>query len=160
MEPPPGYVVPPPGYGHRGSVLEGDGSHARAETHVYFIIYNHIQIYTCFRTCTWPAGSLVVLPAGHWPWKRRGGKGPTCISDLADQSQSRQMEGPNFAKVLFNLDLELDLVLDTRCQYLEHTQTSCWCPPRLYTSHTPCPNSQARRETSNDPGRTNLSGAA
>jgi len=48
MEPPPGYMEPPPGYGDRGSVLEGDGSHPRAETHVYFIISNYIQIYTCF----------------------------------------------------------------------------------------------------------------
>ena len=53
----------PTEYGDRGSVLEGDGTGPRAETHVSLINSNYIQIirvYTSFRSCAWPAGVLVV----------------------------------------------------------------------------------------------------
>jgi len=50
-------------YEDRGSVLEGDGTRPRAETHMYLINPNYIQImrvYTSFRSCAWLAGVLVV----------------------------------------------------------------------------------------------------
>jgi len=81
----------PSEYGDRASALEGDGTRPRAEAHVYLTNHNYIQIirvYTSFRSCAWPAGVFVVEEG------RRGD--PTCISNLADESQSRQMEAPNF----------------------------------------------------------------
>jgi len=85
-------------YGDSGSVLEGDGTRPSAETHVYLINPNYIQIirvYTSFRSCAWPAGCSS-LRRGGGRRKTRREKGPTCISNLADESQSRQMEAPNF----------------------------------------------------------------
>jgi len=44
----------PSDYGDRGSVLEGDGTRPKVETHVYLIISNYIQIirvYASFRGC-------------------------------------------------------------------------------------------------------------
>jgi len=58
----------PSEYGDRASVLEGDGTGPRAETHVYLINTNYIQIvrvYTSFRCCAWPAGVLVVEKGGR-----------------------------------------------------------------------------------------------
>jgi len=87
------HMVSPSEYGDRSSVLQGDGLRPRAETHVYLTTFNYIQIirvYTSFRSCAWPAGVLVVEEG------RRGRRSPPCISDLADESQSRQMEAPKF----------------------------------------------------------------
>jgi len=54
------YMEPPPGYGHRGSILEGNETRPRAETHVWFIISNYIQIirvYMRFRCCACDGGA-------------------------------------------------------------------------------------------------------
>jgi len=40
-----------PRYGDKGSVLERDGTHPRAGTHVYLLISNYIQISMCFCSC-------------------------------------------------------------------------------------------------------------
>jgi len=102
------YMESPSEYGDRGSVLEGDGTRPRAETHVHLINPNHIQIirvYTSFRSCAWPAGVLVVEEG-----MRENDDKAREVSDLYLQLGGPITEPPNGGTQLWTLST-LNLVL-------------------------------------------------
>jgi len=99
-------VESPSEYGDRGPVLEGDGLRPRAETHVYLINHNYIQIirvYTSFCSCAWPARVLVVEEGREDDDKAREG------SDLHLQLGRPITQPPNGGTHLWPLST-LDLV--------------------------------------------------
>ena len=143
------YMGSPPVYGDRGSVLEGNETRPRGETHVYVMISNYIQVIRVY-----------TLSAAARGWRgcsslRRGG-GRSMTSAREGSNLYLQLGGPitdlpnggrNFGRYPIST------------QYLEYIQPSCCVSPQaMYEPYSVLHKQGGKR--SNNPGLTNLSGAA
>jgi len=128
-------------------------SHPRAETHVYLLISNYIQIYAVFlHLCVVGGGACREEERREDDDKAREGTNLNLRLGGPITDRAAKWRGPTLDSIQSRP--RLDHVLDTIYKF------PAVCLPRLHTSHTPCFTSKAGKVRTILEARSNLSGAA